>query len=272
MNQRFRNEEIRGVSERYADNELYQAIRSIGPHLEAELPQFGLCSEECFKEVLELLAVIAEKGKDILQGVENLWLSKYNEFRRLDRQVSEEETRKTVGIVFGFTILAVDSSRHPFYRYRLSERLSTLIADHQFEGWPLILNRISDVPLPDGWFDAFIEEEPEDGDQLVLPKDLDTTNARKYFAKAIEKGYMVAENGKFRWLGTDDKGNTSQLAYFCGKVYNYSNSINGNAGESFPEDSLNTLFGVKRLYSSLTQVYFAKRLQRWRSQIDALFE
>lgn len=62
-----------------------------------------------------------------------------------------------------------------------------------------------------------------------------------------------------------------QLAYFRGRVYNYKHTVNGNAGENFPEESLNELFGVKRLYSSLTQVYNAQKRQRWRAKIDALF-
>ena len=114
---------------------------------------------------------------------------------------------------------------------------------------------------------------PEDGDDIHLPKALDTPNARKFFAKAIERQYMEATgDGKCRWIGTDNKGKTAELAYFLGRVYNYKHSITGNAGEDFPEESLNELFGVKRLYSSLTQVYNAQKPQRWRSQIDAMFE
>ena len=97
--------------------------------------------------------------------------------------------------------------------------------------------------------------------------------ARESFALAIERQYMEAvADGKYRWIGTGDRGGVSQLAYFLGKVYNYQNTISGNAGENFPEDSLNNLFGVTRLYSSLTQVYFAKRQQRWRTLIDTIFE
>ena len=58
MNQRFQNAEIRLVSEQYADNELYHAVSSIGQQLEAELTGFGLCPEECFMEVLELLSAV----------------------------------------------------------------------------------------------------------------------------------------------------------------------------------------------------------------------
>lgn len=62
-----------------------------------------------------------------------------------------------------------------------------------------------------------------------------------------------------------------QLAYFRVRVYNYKYTVNGNAGENFPEESLNELFGVKRLYSSLTQVYNGQKRQRWRAKIDSLF-
>ena len=111
------------------------------------------------------------------------------------------------------------------------------------------------------------------GKRIYLPKGLDTERAKIYFAKAIEKGYMEAiDGGKYRWLGTGKKPNNSELAYFLGKVYKYKYSISGNTGENFPEESLNQLFGVTRLYSSLTQVYNAKKKQRWRSRIDELFE
>lgn len=273
MNQRFQNEEIRRVAEQYAYNELYKAVSSIGPQLEAELTGFGLCPEECFMETLELLSVIADKGEDILPEAESIWLRKHNEYKRLERQVGEGEIRKAVGIVFGFVILAIDSSRHRFYRYTLTERLTQVVAEKKFSDWSSTLGRIFSVPLPDGWFDSFIDEEPEDDKGIRLPKELDTPGARKYFAKAIELQYMeVAENGKYRWIGTNDKGNTSELAYFLGKVYNYRHTISGNAGEEFPEESLNKLFGVRRLYSLLTQVYNAIKPQRWRSLIDAIFE
>ena len=117
-------------------------------------------------------------------------------------------------------------------------------------------------------------EKPEKEDTIKLPKGLDTEKAKKYFAKAIEEGYMEAtEDGKYHWIGTGKKPITSELAYFLGKVYNYKHdTIKGNIGEPFPEEDLNALFSVKRLYSSLTQVYSAKIRQRWRSRIDDLFE
>ena len=175
MNQRFQNEEIRLISELYAENELYKAVISIGPQLESELPQFGLCPEECFMETLELLSTIAEKGKEILAELNERWLRKHNEYKRLGRQVCEDEICKSVGIVFAFTILAIDSSRHPFYRYTLTEQLTQIIAYHQFEGWVRTLEQIFSVPLPDGWFDAFIDEESDvHHDMNVIAKDIDS--------------------------------------------------------------------------------------------------
>lgn len=272
MNQRFQPAEIKRVSEQYAENELYKAICTIGTQLEYELKEFGLCPEECIIDVYELLSMIAEKGENILPGIDNLWLRKENEYRRYDRHIDENEIRKAVGIVFGFTILAIHSSRHRFYNYTLTEKFMQVVAIHKFDGWLTTLEEIISVHLPDGWFDTFINEEPDEDDAIKLPKELNTPRARKYFAKAIDVEYMRIDNNRYLWIGTNNKGTTSELAYFLGRVYNYVHTINGNAGEDFPEESLNNLFGVKRLYSSLTQVYNAQKPQRWRTQIDALFE
>jgi hypothetical protein len=123
------------------------------------------------------------------------------------------------------------------------------------------------------WLEQHKESCRQDENGIRLPKCLDTPMARESLALAIERQYMEAvADGKYRWIGTGDRGGVSQLAYFLGKVYKYRNTLYGNAGMNFPEDSLNELFGVKRLYSSLTQVYNAKRPQPWRSKIDAMFE
>ena len=166
MRQRFQSAEIEFVSEFYADNELYQAVCSIGEHLEAELTEFGMCPEECFAETMELLSAIGTKGRDVLSALSNLWLGKYNGFRRLDRHVSPEEHRKAVGIVFGFAILAIDSSCQPFYRHHLSAELMAVVADNKFEGWTDTLDSIFSVPLTDGWFDRLIGQQAWDGDVM----------------------------------------------------------------------------------------------------------
>jgi len=115
------------------------------------------------------------------------------------------------------------------------------------------------------------QETADDG--IGLPKDLDRPVARMAFREAIAIGYMKkTEDGRFSWIGTGDRGQTSQLAYFLGKVYNYKHTISGNTGENFPDESLCRLFGEKNLYKLLAQVHNAKKTQSWRSKIDAIFE
>ena len=107
---------------------------------------------------------------------------------------------------------------------------------------------------------------------LSLPSKLDTERSQKFFKKALDRNYMQIVNGKIGWVGTGDRGTNSQLAYFCGRIYNYENSVNGNVGENFPESELCEFFGLKRLYSLLTQDYDSKKKQSWRSKIDDLFD
>ena len=228
MNQRFQKEEIKRVSELYADNKLYKAISLIGPQLESEY-QFGLCPEECFVDTLELLSGITEKGEDILTETDNIWLYKYNEYKRFDRHVDEEDIRKAVGIVFGFTILAIDSCSHPFYRYTLSRQLMQVVSNHQFEGWQSTLDRIFSVPLPDGWLDAYLEEEPSASlpssnkksmtakpKKKVVRKPNDKPKTLKYFAH-VNKGILRKQNERLTivfekwnswgWIGNETTTN-----------------------------------------------------------------
>ncbi|MCR5192274.1 MAG: hypothetical protein K6D59_03120 [Bacteroidales bacterium] len=135
-----------------------------------------------------------------------------------------------------------------------------------------------DKPYEDGTNDikdnkpTVQQQSTDDKTSLPIPNALNTKRAQTYFQKAIEKGYMKVEKGKLLWIGVGSTGKISQLAYFCGLVYEYKNSINGNDGISFPEKELNALFGTTRLYSSLVQVYNAQKPQNWRTLIDELFE
>ena len=110
--------------------------------------------------------------------------------------------------------------------------------------------------------------------KTTLPKELDTARARKYFNKAKEKGWIEQnENGTYRWVGFDSNPTNTQLAYFCGKVFNYTHSPYGNIGCQFPEERLNEMFGVKHLYFLLTQAHHNnKRKSHWKTVIDEMFE
>lgn len=114
--------------------------------------------------------------------------------------------------------------------------------------------------------------EIQSGSGLPLPDSLNTNRAQTYFQKAIDHGLLKIENGKFSWNTIGGKGKNVQIAYFCGKVFEYIHSINGNAGTSFPEEKLNKLFGIRRMQSSLQQAYNAMKIQPWRRRIDELFE
>lgn len=111
---------------------------------------------------------------------------------------------------------------------------------------------------------------PETG--WPLSGSLDTKRAWSYFEKAVSKGWIAKEGNKLMWLGIGGKAHLSQLAYFCGKVFGYRHSVNGNTGTEFPKNELEELFGVKNLYSLLRQVHEAKGKQKWRACIDELFE
>ena len=108
--------------------------------------------------------------------------------------------------------------------------------------------------------------------RLPLQGSLDRQRAHTYFQKAIDNGLLKYENGEFSWIQIGNRGGNSQLAYFCGKVFEYEHSISGNVGTSFPEEELNKIFGIPRMQSLLQQVYEAKKIQSWRRIIDELFE
>ena len=114
--------------------------------------------------------------------------------------------------------------------------------------------------------------EPQSETGLPLSGSLDTKRAWSYFEKAVSKGWIANEGNKLTWQGIGGKAHLSQLAYFCGRVYDYKYSVNGNTGTEFPTNELEELFGVKNLYSLLRQVHEAKGKQKWRACIDELFE
>lgn len=191
MKTRFQNAEIEAVNNLYAENHLYRAVCKIGPQLEAELTEFGLCPEECFAETQELLTVIAEKGEEVIPELQNLWLMKFNQYRRFDRDVNQDEVRKAVSIVFGFAILAVNTSRHPFYNFTLTWNLTCIVADNTPEGWSHTLDRIVSLQMPDGWFDRFVEEDPWDGNGLSEGSADKSGKRRKKTVTANEKPLTI---------------------------------------------------------------------------------
>lgn len=93
-----------------------------------------------------------------------------------------------------------------------------------------------------------------------LPKELNTEIARKYFARAINIGYMRKEGNGYKWLFGGNRGQ-ARLGYFCNKAFEQPRPVN----------KLESLFNVKKLSASITNAeYEAKRedVKSWRNEMD----
>jgi hypothetical protein len=101
--------------------------------------------------------------------------------------------------------------------------------------------------------------------EFKLPSGLNTERARKYFAKAIEAQYITTTDNGLKWVFGDERGKVI-LGYFIQKVF-----CPNNTG-TIPETAVNKLFGVTRIGSAITQIASAKKPQKWRTEIDKLFE
>ena len=95
---------------------------------------------------------------------------------------------------------------------------------------------------------------------LRLPQELDTEQARKYFARAIEAGFMRKEGNGYKWLYGGDRGQI-RLGYFCGKVFEVPRPIR----------RLEEVFGAYKLSSLIFQSGYEPKTRgamEWRRWID----
>ena len=93
---------------------------------------------------------------------------------------------------------------------------------------------------------------------VVLPENLDKDDAKKYFERAIENGYMELSGNKAKWKGTH-----AQVGFFSRKAYK----------PPRPISALEDFFGVKNLGASITQAsYKSKRsdVEKWRNEMKSL--
>lgn len=106
---------------------------------------------------------------------------------------------------------------------------------------------------------VFEHREPKQQSVQSSPE-LDTEEVRKYFARAINIGYMKKEGNGYRWLFGGNKGQV-RLGYFCNKVFLQPRPIN----------KLEQIFGVKKLSASITNAGIeATRadVKKWRDEMD----
>ena len=98
---------------------------------------------------------------------------------------------------------------------------------------------------------------------VILPECLDTPEARRRFAKAVEAGYMEATSTGYKWLGLPK----AAAAYFFEKIYCHAiTDKHPNWG------LLGQLFGLLRLDRAASQVHDAIKEQPWKREINKLFE
>lgn len=89
----------------------------------------------------------------------------------------------------------------------------------------------------------------------------ETEREKQYFARSIEAGFMEKTATGYKWTWG---GKKARLAYFITKIYGVNQQI--------PYKRLESLFGVSRLDSAVNQLMNAKQPQKWRQQIDRIFE
>ena len=91
----------------------------------------------------------------------------------------------------------------------------------------------------------------------------ETEREKKYFAKAIEAGLMEKTDGGYRWL--HNNGLKASLGYFLNRV------LDPRGTAQIPYQRMESLFNVSRLDSVIDKALTAKKPQKWRIEIDALF-
>ncbi|MFI3282439.1 MAG: hypothetical protein SNG10_02780 [Rikenellaceae bacterium] len=66
----------------------------------------------------------------------------------------------------------------------------------------------------------------------AIPDKLNTPEAKAIFKKAIEKGYMKIEDGRYIWIGLPDIGRKVSLSRFAAGMSDHINSSHGASGNS----------------------------------------
>lgn len=92
----------------------------------------------------------------------------------------------------------------------------------------------------------------------------ETEREKKYFAKAIEADLMKKTDSGCRWLHNNNL--KASLGYFLNKVFNPKGTT------QIPYQRMENIFNVSRLDVAIDQAINAKKPQKWRKEIDALFD
>lgn len=99
---------------------------------------------------------------------------------------------------------------------------------------------------------------------LTPKKHQQTEREEKYFAKALDFGLMKRTKTGYEWIYQN--GRKASLGYFLNKVFNPKMTA------QIPYKRMENLFNVSRLDTALGQALNAKEHQKWRKEIDSLFD
>lgn len=100
--------------------------------------------------------------------------------------------------------------------------------------------------------------------QVTSKPQQETEREKKYFAKAIQAGLMGKDGNSYIWL--HNNGLKASLGYFINRVFN------PNGTDQIPYQRMENLFNVSRLDTAIDQALTAKKPQKWRKEIDTLFD
>lgn len=99
----------------------------------------------------------------------------------------------------------------------------------------------------------------EDDNTSTPPKrtEIITPTNKKYFDRAVSKGYAIEEDGAYKWVQKKVK-----LGYFINEVFGKEHS------DIIPYKAIESLFGEKRLDSTIDHCMTTKKPQKWRDTMD----
>ena len=300
----LQNEEKQDIKRRLAGHVMYRLSRAVRNGFQAAYPEVTISVEQLLTDAVEWLDELLSVGGGALECCDDLWNDVLQMYRERDGQHERvEESQVKVAMVFYLLMYCMGATGHAYYRGSLLSRLFVIIhsrwqpeqcrqmeqrlapevdplteemhrwMEEYFESDRSLLADEDDDPNTDLTASAAANgQQPGDG-RLPLPAELDTERAQIYFQKAIEAGWMSYSEGQFVWHGLTEKGALTQLAYFCGLVYEccYDGSCNGNSGKRLPAKALQKLFRIEGIHNLLKQAYTRTTIQQWRSKVDALF-
>lgn len=139
----------------------------------------------------------------------------------------------------------------------------------------LLKQDINDLRMKFGLVNQTVKQTNEG--ELRLPEPLNTEKALKAFSRAQEKGYLrVESNSRMRWLGTgkNKRFNASELAYFCGLVFDFKGLIRNQTGlaNQYANELMKLFHTESQLYKLYDQVEDSKKTRPWIKAIEDLLK